>query len=85
VTLDSSNQGVITVPGDNRKTAEAVAKELKIDRVMAELAPKEKNEIVRTLRNEKKSCGDAECRHHFGQRRPARNSQIDRFKPSGNA
>jgi len=31
-----------------------VAKELKIDRVMAELAPKEKNQIVRTLRNEKK-------------------------------
>src|SRR6516162_2020693 len=40
--------------GDNRKTAEAVSKELKIDRVMAELAPKEKHEIVRTLRNEKK-------------------------------
>jgi P-type Cu+ transporter len=45
---------VIMATGDNRKTAEAVAKELKIDRFMAELAPKEKNEIVRTLRNEKK-------------------------------
>ena len=45
---------VIMATGDNRKTAEAVAKELKIDRVMAELAPREKNEIVRTLRNENK-------------------------------
>ena len=45
---------VIMATGDNRKTAEAVSKELKIDRVMAELAPKEKHEIVRTLRNEKK-------------------------------
>jgi P-type Cu+ transporter len=45
---------VIMATGDNRKTAEAVSRELKIDRVMAELAPKEKHEIVRTLRNEKK-------------------------------
>jgi Cu+-exporting ATPase len=45
---------VIMATGDNRKTAEAVSKELKIDRVLAELAPKEKHEIVRTLRNEKK-------------------------------
>jgi Cu+-exporting ATPase len=52
--LHSLGVEVIMATGDNRKTAEAVAKELKIDRVMAELAPKEKNEIVRTLRNEKK-------------------------------
>jgi P-type Cu+ transporter len=45
---------VFMTTGDNRKTAEAVAKELKIDRVMAELAPKDKSEILRTLRNEKK-------------------------------
>jgi P-type Cu+ transporter len=45
---------VIMATGDNRKTAEAAAKELKIDRVMAELTPKDKSEIVRTLRNEKK-------------------------------
>jgi P-type Cu+ transporter len=45
---------VIMATGDNRKTAEAVSRQLKIDRVMAELAPKEKHEIVRTLRNEKR-------------------------------
>src|SRR6516165_9441302 len=52
--LDGLGVEVIMATGDNRKTAEAVAKELKIDRVMAELAPREKNEIVRTLRNENK-------------------------------
>jgi Cu+-exporting ATPase len=45
---------VTMATGDNRKTAEAVAKEIKIDRVMAEVTPKDKSEIVRTLRNEKK-------------------------------
>jgi Cu+-exporting ATPase len=52
--LHSLGVEVIMATGDNRKTAEAVARELKIDRVMAELAPEEKHEIVRTLRNEKK-------------------------------
>jgi len=52
--LHSLGVEVIMATGDNRKTAEAVSRELKIDRVMAELAPKEKHEIVRALRNEKK-------------------------------
>jgi Cu+-exporting ATPase len=52
--LHSLGVEVIMATGDNRKTAEAVSRELNIDRVMAELAPQEKHEIVRTLRNEKK-------------------------------
>jgi Cu+-exporting ATPase len=52
--LHSLGVEVIMATGDNRKTAEAVSKELKIDRVMAGLAPKEKHEIVRALRNENK-------------------------------
>jgi Cu+-exporting ATPase len=39
--------------GDNRKTADAVARELAIDEVRAELNPKDKNEIIKQLRKEK--------------------------------
>jgi P-type Cu+ transporter len=44
---------VIMATGDNRKTAEAVARELAIDEVRAELNPKDKNEIIKQLRQEK--------------------------------
>ena len=44
---------VIMVTGDNRKTADAVARELAIDEVRAELNPKDKNEIIKQLRNGK--------------------------------
>jgi P-type Cu+ transporter len=39
--------------GDNRKTADAVGRELAIDEVRAELNPKDKNEIIKQLRQEK--------------------------------
>lgn len=39
--------------GDNRKTADAVARELTIDEVRAELNPKDKNEIIKQLRQKK--------------------------------
>ncbi|MGA8659531.1 MAG: copper-translocating P-type ATPase, partial [Chthoniobacterales bacterium] len=44
---------VIMATGDNRKTADAVARELAIDEVRAELNPKDKNAIIRQLRQEK--------------------------------
>ena len=44
---------VIMATGDNRKTADAVARELAIDEVRAELNPKDKNEIIKQLRKEK--------------------------------
>jgi Cu+-exporting ATPase len=44
---------VIMATGDNRKTADAVARELAIDEVRAELNPKDKNEIIKELRREK--------------------------------
>jgi P-type Cu+ transporter len=44
---------VIMATGDNRKTADAVARELAIDEVRAELDPKDKNEIIKQLRQEK--------------------------------
>src|SRR6516165_957931 len=44
---------VIMATGDNRKTAEAVARELAVDEVRAELNPKDKNEIIKQLRQQK--------------------------------
>ena len=43
---------VIMLTGDNQKTAQAIAKELKIDDVRAELEPKDKQEIVKELTGE---------------------------------
>jgi P-type Cu+ transporter len=43
---------VIMATGDNRKTAEAVARELTIDEVRAEQNPKDKNEIIKQLRQQ---------------------------------
>ena len=40
---------VIMLTGDNKKTAQAIAKELNIDDVRAELEPKDKQEIVKEL------------------------------------
>jgi len=44
---------VIMATGDNQKTAEAVARELAIDEVRAELNPIDKDEIIKQLREEK--------------------------------
>lgn len=43
---------VIMLTGDNRNTAEAIAKDLGIDDVRAELEPKSKQEIVKQFRSE---------------------------------
>jgi Cu+-exporting ATPase len=45
---------IIMATGDNRKTAEAVARELGIDEVRAELTPQGKHELVRQLKAEGK-------------------------------
>ena len=53
-TLHDLGLKVIMATGDNRKTAEAVARELGIDEVRAELTPQGKHELVRQLKAEGK-------------------------------
>ena len=51
-TLKDSGLKVIMVTGDNQKTAEAIAKKVGVDLVMADVLPQRKAEIVKTLQGE---------------------------------
>ena len=48
---------VVMISGDNRRTAEAVAREVGVDRVFAEVLPEDKARHVRELQAEKKIVG----------------------------
>lgn len=52
--FQSRNIEVVMLTGDNRKTADAVAQELGIDRVEAEVLPDQKNQVIRRLQNQGK-------------------------------
>ena len=50
--LHAEGVSIIMVTGDNRTTAEAVAKKVSVDEVIAEVLPEQKVEIVKRLQNE---------------------------------
>jgi len=50
--LQSEHMRIVMLTGDNRKTAEAVAKKLGIDEVQAEVLPEKKSEIVKRLQHD---------------------------------
>ena len=52
--LKKMGKSIIMITGDNQKTADAIAKIVGIDRVMAEVLPQNKAETVKILQNEGK-------------------------------
>ncbi len=53
--LKKMGKQIIMITGDNQKTADAIAKLVGIDRVMAEVLPQNKAEAIKKLQNEGKS------------------------------
>ncbi|OGZ99366.1 MAG: copper-translocating P-type ATPase [Candidatus Sungbacteria bacterium RIFCSPHIGHO2_02_FULL_47_11] len=52
--LKKMQKEIIMITGDNSKTAHAIARELGIDRVLAEVRPQEKAEVIKKLQGEGK-------------------------------
>lgn len=52
--LQDNGIEVVMLTGDNEKTAKAIAGKLSIDRVMAEVLPQQKEEVIRKLKSEGK-------------------------------
>ena len=50
--LKSRNIKIVLLTGDNRQTAEVIAKQVGIDRVIAEVLPEEKVNVIRQLQSE---------------------------------
>jgi len=56
-TLQSRNIEVIMLTGDNKRTAKAIAKQVGIDHVIAEVLPEEKARVIEKLKEEGKKVG----------------------------
>ena len=53
-TLKKLNKEIIMLTGDNEAAAKIVAKELKVDRVIADVPPKEKSKVIKELKKQGK-------------------------------
>ena len=53
--LKKMGKEIIMITGDNPKTAEAIGRELAIDRVMAQVLPQQKADVIKQLQKEGKS------------------------------
>ena len=87
---------IVMLTGDNRTTAEAVARRLGIEEVEADVLPEDKHRIVRGLRSEghggrhggrrrerRPGAGRGRCRHRHGHRHGRRHAERRRDAGEG--
>jgi high-affinity K+ transport system ATPase subunit B len=68
--LRQSGLCIVMLTGDNRRTADAVARKLPIDHVEAEALPEDKSAVVKAMQGEGRAIFAASCGHDGSVGRP---------------